>query len=478
MTVDRTAPVVTRRTPDVGAEGLALSAVVEFALSEAVDPATVTASSVRLTGPAGPLPATVSLSSDGKVVQLRPTIATTALPLIAFVEATGVTDLAGNALDAPRYSLGWSHFMRLPTLTLLAVGSPMFLAVDELGHPYVAGSPREPDAGRTAVSRFIDGGWEVVNRGVPTSLEVVAISFAGQLGQRLAFINRTTNDVTLVAQTFDGGSEWIPQGTVHADVGSVYSADLAEASLVLNGQLGSQQITFGAMAQKTPVTTGTIPWTFESVMRSRQLVGAKTETNGDRRIAFSDGAGGLAQSPIVPGLRAAFGVSGPHRVEVLKVFEPSAGGPSIALEEYWPQYDYQPNAFGPAAFTGRSAAVVELATGVVNEVWLGGRTYSVSSDNVGFVATAKDFTQEVWPYQWDFSARRFAPTGPPVLVVPVDHFLRFAALQVIDPNGGGFVWRRAVADIKPVRQQGGVSRFEVSVWVPQGQLHENLSASR
>lgn len=71
--LDTTPPAITGRTPAPGATGVDLGANVVVNLSEELDPATVTAANVYLTGPYGDVPATLAYDAGGTTITLDPT---------------------------------------------------------------------------------------------------------------------------------------------------------------------------------------------------------------------------------------------------------------------------------------------------------------------------------------------------------------------------------------------------------------------
>lgn len=111
---DVVAPTVAEVSPANGAIGVDPAVVVSVRFSEPVARASVTATSVSLTTPAGAVPATIGFSDGDRVVTLAPA---SPLPLKTTVTAavgTAVSDLAGNALAA---SFSASFTTALPDTT-------------------------------------------------------------------------------------------------------------------------------------------------------------------------------------------------------------------------------------------------------------------------------------------------------------------------------------------------------------------------
>ncbi len=94
---DQTPPLVTGRAPAPGATGVALGTGVTITLSESVDPATVTADSVRLYVSGSP-DVSATRTVDGATVTLTPAAPLSVSTVFTVSVSTGVTDLVGNPL--------------------------------------------------------------------------------------------------------------------------------------------------------------------------------------------------------------------------------------------------------------------------------------------------------------------------------------------------------------------------------------------
>ncbi len=104
---DTTPPTVTATTPASGATGVATTAAVTATFSEAMDPATIGASTFELRTAGGALvPAAVSYNALTNVATLTPSAALTGLATYTATVTVGVKDLAGNALAAAKV---WSY---------------------------------------------------------------------------------------------------------------------------------------------------------------------------------------------------------------------------------------------------------------------------------------------------------------------------------------------------------------------------------
>ncbi|HZL21143.1 MAG TPA: Ig-like domain-containing protein [Polyangia bacterium] len=135
--VDRKVPTVASQTPISGAGNVALSDPIEVVFSKALDPATVTQSAVTLSSPAGPLPASLSLSADGTTVSIVVTDRTSLVfpALITEAFASTVSDLAGNQLGTtPSSSWTAPQWVTLPSFP----GSSSSLAIGPDDHPIVS----------------------------------------------------------------------------------------------------------------------------------------------------------------------------------------------------------------------------------------------------------------------------------------------------------------------------------------------------
>jgi hypothetical protein len=94
-------PTVASVTPANGATDVALADPIRVRFSEPVDPATVTASSVILSSPVGPISGTLSLSGDGREATLRPALALEPNTTYTITVAATIKDLAGYTMVSP-----------------------------------------------------------------------------------------------------------------------------------------------------------------------------------------------------------------------------------------------------------------------------------------------------------------------------------------------------------------------------------------
>ena len=101
--VDTTPPTVTGFTPASGATGVAINSSVTVTFSEALNPSTVNTNTVQLMNGSTPVAASVSYNASTNTVTLTPTAAlanSTSYTIVVVGGASGVKDLAGNALVA------------------------------------------------------------------------------------------------------------------------------------------------------------------------------------------------------------------------------------------------------------------------------------------------------------------------------------------------------------------------------------------
>jgi hypothetical protein len=107
VTLDTTAPLVSFTAPAAGDAAVAINRKIVATFNEAMDPASVTAANVVVTGPAGIVPGTVSYAAGSYAATFTPAVslASSATYTVAITGVTGVKDLAGNPMAA---NFGWS----------------------------------------------------------------------------------------------------------------------------------------------------------------------------------------------------------------------------------------------------------------------------------------------------------------------------------------------------------------------------------
>ena len=139
IVVDRTAPTVLSSIPASGATNVSLTDPIDVVFSEALAPATVTASAVRLAFGTVPVSATATLGTDGKTVTVAITDRSSLALPGAMTEAVSptITDLAGNAFAGASWSSSvplWVDMGTLdggyPQMVLNAMGEPIVVTAN------------------------------------------------------------------------------------------------------------------------------------------------------------------------------------------------------------------------------------------------------------------------------------------------------------------------------------------------------------
>jgi len=100
-TADATAPTVSSINPADTAIGVAINGNITATFSEAMDPATIIGTTFTVTSP-GPTSVSGTVTSSGSVATFTPASNLAATTLYTATITTGVTDLAGNPLGAPK----------------------------------------------------------------------------------------------------------------------------------------------------------------------------------------------------------------------------------------------------------------------------------------------------------------------------------------------------------------------------------------
>lgn len=253
---DTTPPTVVGATPSSSATGLEPTISVTVDFSEAIDPASVNASSFWLVGPYGTIPATISV--NGASVTLTPN---QPLPTNATLTATlnGVRDAAGNALGG---SYTWSFTTRrfTPALGTSAADEAYGVAVGSNGTIYLAGYTSGAYTGQTNAGlsdmallsydlagnsrwlRQLGGSHEDRARAVAADANG-SVLFAGFAKAALGSDPHVgLADVALVKHDASGALQWIRQlGTTAWDEALGLAIDAAGNSIVVgqtDGDLG------------------------------------------------------------------------------------------------------------------------------------------------------------------------------------------------------------------------------------------------
>jgi hypothetical protein len=167
--VDRTPPTVVNRSPAPGSSNVRLEDPVSLTFSEAINPTSVTDASVNLLSSGSSTPKTLTLSSDGRTVTIKPTQALDPGNPVTYsvTPSSAITDLAGNALVIPADAWGWT----LPVWWTVGGGTlnqdlsnnsdnPQ-IVLDAKGHPVVAWS----ELGKVLVKRWTGSSWALIGSG-------------------------------------------------------------------------------------------------------------------------------------------------------------------------------------------------------------------------------------------------------------------------------------------------------------------------
>jgi hypothetical protein len=107
VTLDTTAPLVSFTAPAAGDASVAINRKIIATFNEAMDPATVTAANVTVTGPAGAVPGAVTYAAGSYAATFTPTapLQSSAVYTVTLAGVAGVKDLAGNPMAA---NYAWS----------------------------------------------------------------------------------------------------------------------------------------------------------------------------------------------------------------------------------------------------------------------------------------------------------------------------------------------------------------------------------
>lgn len=99
---DTSPPTVSIISPPNGATGVAVTISVTATFSEPVQPSSVSTTTFNLQSGTASIPGTVTLSADGKTATFDPTSTLTSSVSYSAIIRTGVKDIAGNVIAAPK----------------------------------------------------------------------------------------------------------------------------------------------------------------------------------------------------------------------------------------------------------------------------------------------------------------------------------------------------------------------------------------
>lgn len=134
VVVDRTPPTIISRTPDSGASNVSLTDPIQVVFSEALAPASVTATAVALALGDSTVAGVASLGSDGRTVRVGiSNLDALALPgAMTETATTTITDLAGNAFVGASWMFSVPQWVDLgsvngghPQMVLDSSGAPI-----------------------------------------------------------------------------------------------------------------------------------------------------------------------------------------------------------------------------------------------------------------------------------------------------------------------------------------------------------------
>jgi len=115
VVVDRTAPTVASHSPAVGDENVGVHQPIRVGFSEPIHPDSVRETAVTMTGDAGVVPTTPSLSVDGLTLTVTPGTALAAPDVVTVALSAELTDLAGNplTLEADPWTFSFPEWLHL-----------------------------------------------------------------------------------------------------------------------------------------------------------------------------------------------------------------------------------------------------------------------------------------------------------------------------------------------------------------------------
>jgi hypothetical protein len=232
---DEVAPAVSSTFPVAGATGVAVSGNVSATFSEALDPTTVTASTVslRLAGGSA-VPAAVTYDTATRTAVLNPTADLTASAKYTATVTTGVKDVAGNPLAA---ASTWSF-----TTAAADGGTPQTVSVVASADSYVAAGSPGSNFGTAAMLR-VDAS--------PVEMSYLKFDLS-------AYAGRTLTSATLQVGVSDSGSGGKQSVRLVADdswteTGVTYSNRPAVGTVV--GTVGAPSVN---TSYKVPLTASSV----------------------------------------------------------------------------------------------------------------------------------------------------------------------------------------------------------------------------
>ncbi|MCP3065496.1 Ig-like domain-containing protein [Myxococcus sp. K38C18041901] len=218
LTVDRTPPVLMSRVPAPGDLSVPAGQVVRVEFSEALEPETVHAGSVRLEVDSKIVAGDVTLSADGRGVTISPVGRLPKDVAIQVVLDVSVTDLAGNSIQRGD-EWRWTVPGFLPLGNALASAPPQYstpsfpeVLAQTSGMPLVAWG--DSGSGGVFIHQWTGAAWELMG-GTPLRVAGRVSSFNARLDEAqhpvVGWLDDELGEVHVRRWT---GSEWVSMGGV------------------------------------------------------------------------------------------------------------------------------------------------------------------------------------------------------------------------------------------------------------------------
>jgi hypothetical protein len=177
VVVDRTPPTIVSMNPATAATNVSLTDPIQAVFSEALAPATITASSVTLALGSTAVGATATLGADGKTVTVGITnLATLVLPGTMTESATAaITDLAGNAFSGASWNFSVPLWVDLGSVS----GVKPEMVLDSSGVPIVATIVTAGSASQLQIAKHTTGtSWDTSTPSPQVQTTVTEFSLA------------------------------------------------------------------------------------------------------------------------------------------------------------------------------------------------------------------------------------------------------------------------------------------------------------
>jgi hypothetical protein len=204
---DKTPPTIVSQTPADKEQNVSVQTAITVTFSEAVQATTVTDASVIFAGSGSVnLAKTLSLSSDGRTLTIKPVSAIPTPNTLSVNLTSGISDVAGNPLAAAAWSWtqpSWLTLGQNPVLSLtkqnLNPGS--YLRLDEAGNPILFSNQSPPVQG--LLRRWDSSTWQ--NAPLPSQIDFFHDLVADKTGN-LIVAGRSLDDDADYVTKWDGNS--------------------------------------------------------------------------------------------------------------------------------------------------------------------------------------------------------------------------------------------------------------------------------